>query len=169
VIITPTSNVAARLTDEIGSSQANAAQGRTLLGTSGRAQAWVGALHTAAERPVAGYGFGTEDRVFVDRWFSFEGDRPENSYIGIFLQLGVVGLALLIGIGIALIAAGRRALHSTSNRALGAACFGVVAAGATLSIAQSYVYAVGDIGTLAFWSMAFVLAGLAGPGARRRA
>ena len=169
VVITPTSNVAARLADEIGSSQANAAQGRTLLGTSGRAQAWVGAIHIGAERPVAGYGFGTEDRVFVDRWFSFEGDRPENSYIGIFLQLGLVGLALLISIGVVLISAGRRVLRSMSDRALGAACFGTVAAGATLAIAQSYIYAVGDIGTLAFWSTAFVLAGLAGPTARRRA
>ncbi len=161
--------LAPRLEDEIGFPSANAAPApRSLLGTSGRAQAWVGAIHTGLDRPIAGFGFGTEDRVFADRWFSFQGDRPENAYIGIVLQLGLAGLVLLISIGIALILAAHRVLRSTRDRALGAACFGVVAAGATLAGAQSYIYAVGGIGTLAFWSTAFILAGLAGAAAESR-
>ena len=160
---------APRLADEIGAPATNAAPvRRTLFGTSGRAQAWVGAIHTGLGRPIAGYGFGTEDLVFVDRWYFFQGDRPENALIGIFLQLGLAGLALLISIGVAMLLAARQVLRSARERALGAACLGVVIAGATLAIVQSYVYAVGDIGTLALWSTAFILAGLAGPSARRR-
>ena len=71
---------------------------RTLLGSSGRAQAWVGGVQQAARRPILGYGFGTEDRVFVDRFYAFEGDFVENSYIGTFLQLGAAGVALLVGL-----------------------------------------------------------------------
>jgi hypothetical protein len=168
---TPTGSIAVapRLSDELGSPLLSAApEGRTLFGTSGRAQAWVGAIHIGLERPVAGFGFGTEDLVFVDRWYFFEGNRPENSYIGIFLMLGLAGLMLLISVGIALILAARRALPSTDDRAAVAACFGVVAAGAILAIVQSYIYDVGNIGTLAFWTTAFVLAGLAGSVARGR-
>ncbi len=162
--IRETNGFGTRLADEIGSQNGGARpQGRTLFGTSGRAQAWVGAIHIGAERPITGYGFGTEDFVFVDRWYNFQGNRPENSYIGMFMQLGLVGLALLCSIGVALIFAARKVLRSTGDRALGAACFGAVAAGATLAIVQSYIYAVGDIGTVAFWTTAFVMAGLAGP------
>ncbi len=161
--------VVPRLSDELGAPSLSAPpQGRTLFGTSGRAQAWVGAIRIGFERPIAGYGFGTEAQVFVDRWYFFEGDRPENSFIGIFLQLGLVGLLLLVSIGIAIVLAARRALRPTGERAVGAACLGVVAAGTILAVVQSYIYAVGDIGTLPFWSAAFVLAGLAGPAARGR-
>src|SRR5439155_1395691 len=67
-------------------------------GSSGRSQAWGGALHTAAQRPVAGYGFGTEEHAFVDRYYTFDSGRPENSYIGALLQLGVAGLVLLLAL-----------------------------------------------------------------------
>ena len=50
-----------------------------------------GARSQVAGRPLLGYGFGTETRVFVDRYYAFDGGFPENSYIGTLLQLGVVG------------------------------------------------------------------------------
>src|SRR5207244_11254122 len=96
------------LSDEIGN-PALGGQGapihRTLFGTSGRAQAWDAALHEAAKRPIAGYGFGTESVVFVDRYYGFDSSVPENSYLGVLLQLGIVGLvaflALLLALAIA--------------------------------------------------------------------
>ena len=36
----------------------------------------------AADRPVVGYGFGTENEVFVDRYFHHGSNLPENSYVG---------------------------------------------------------------------------------------
>ena len=55
------------LTDELGAMTGKPIH-RSLLGTSGRLRAWRGALGQAAHRPLAGYGFGTEDRAFVDRY-----------------------------------------------------------------------------------------------------
>ena len=44
---------------------------RSFLGSSGRIEAWKGALRQAEQRPLLGYGFGTESRVFVDRYYTF--------------------------------------------------------------------------------------------------
>jgi lipopolysaccharide export system protein LptA len=72
--------------------------GRGAIVSSGRTDVWRGALSQAAERPVVGYGFGTEDRVFVERYTFFQGDYVENSYLGLLLQLGAAGLALLVAL-----------------------------------------------------------------------
>ena len=87
-----------RLEDELGHPPLGGYRppvARTLFGSSGRAQAWVGGVRQAARRPLLGYGFGTEDKVFVDRFYAFEGNFVENSYVGTFLQLGAAGVALL--------------------------------------------------------------------------
>jgi O-antigen ligase len=102
---------------------------------------------------VAGYGFGTEDRVFVDRYVFFNSNVPENSYIGLFLQLGLVGLALL---GAFTLFAIVRALR-TAGGPNAAACAAVVAAGLVLALFQSYLYAAGNNATAAFWISGFLL------------
>src|SRR6185436_5784035 len=79
------------LQDEIGFVAGATEQKRRLLATSGRSQAWRGALGQVADRPLAGYGFGTEEKVFVDRFYYFLANRVENSFLGTALQLGVVG------------------------------------------------------------------------------
>jgi O-antigen ligase len=80
---------------------------RTLFGSSGRAQAWDGGLRQSLERPLLGYGFGTEDRVFLDRFYVFVSARIENSYLGLWLQIGLVGLFVFLAVLAAL--AGRLA------------------------------------------------------------
>jgi O-Antigen ligase len=130
---------------------------RTLSTSSGRTQAWGGAIHQAEQRPVAGYGFGTESNVFIDRWWRFVGSVPENSYIGIALQLGIAGLvgfgALLATLGSAALAAIRRDRHGFA-----AASVGVLAAALVAAIVQSYIYSVGNIATLTVWVAVFLLA-----------
>lgn len=133
---------------------------RSFLGTSGRAEAWRGAIRQAAGRPVLGFGFGTEARVFVDRYHGFFGGLPEDSYIGIALQLGALGLLTLLGLVAVPVAAGARALVSRVQP-WSAACAGVVAAGLTIAVVQSYLYSVGNVGTATFWIAAFLLAGFA--------
>ena len=130
---------------------------RTLLGASGRAEAWGGALDRAAGRPLLGFGFGTEGRVFVDRYYGFVGGLPENSYIGAALQLGIVGLAALLGLVGALLLRGRRALALS---AWGPACAGVVVAGLAVAAVQSYLYSAGNIAAASFWIAAFLLPAL---------
>ena len=161
-----------RLSDDVGHPKFGVAETtrrpRTLFGSSGRAQAWEGAVELGAERPVAGYGFGTEDRVFVDRYAEFNSNVPENSYIGIFLQLGAVGLAAFVAFLAAIVVRGAAGLTrlAGAERRLSAACAGAVVGGLLLAVFQSYVYAVGNNATGSLWISAFLLAGLTP--ARRR-
>jgi O-antigen ligase len=144
------------LADEVGAANGVSIH-RALLGTSGRLGAWRGALGQAAHRPLAGYGFGTEDRVFVDRYYGFDSSLPENSYIGTLLQLGVVGALAFAALLAAVAAAGVRALRGTApGRLEAAACASVVAAGLVLALTQSYLTSVGNVATVTFWVAALL-------------
>jgi hypothetical protein len=138
--------------DEIGADVGGVAA-RTLIGTSGRAVAWSGAIEQGLQRPILGFGFGTEERVFVDRFYFFQSARAENSYIGFFLQLGVVGMLLYLAVAVGLL---RRLLRLRTNpQAVVLGC--TVLAGYLLACVQSYVYSVGNISTLPFWLCALLL------------
>lgn len=131
---------------------------RSLFASSGRLEAWYTAVQEGNARPVLGFGFGTEERVFVDRIYSFDGGHVENSFIGMYLQLGAIGLlslvALLGGVCVAIVAGTRRAdLRSPSL-----AFAGVVGAGLVLMLVQSYAYSVGNVATVAFWTASLVAA-----------
>jgi hypothetical protein len=106
---------------------------------------------------VAGYGFGTESRVFVDRYYSFEGGVPENSYIGMFLQLGAVGVGVFVALLASLVVAGGRALVPAERQArvLAATCGAVLLVGLALGLFQSYLYAAGNNATLSCGSARF--------------
>jgi O-antigen ligase len=124
---------------------------RSLTTSSGRVTAWEGALRQARERIVAGYGFATEDRVFVDRYPVFFARRVENAYLGTLLQLGVVGLGLLAALLVSILAPVPRALRAARDRAVLVAATGGLVAGLVLAMVQSFLFAVGGTGSLAFW------------------
>jgi hypothetical protein len=165
-------NFVLRLQDDVGHPGFGVAdtrrRTRTLLNSSGRAQAWTGTLELVAERPVAGYGFGLEDRVFVDRYISFNSAVPENSYLGLALQLGAAGVVALAGVLVLLLATGMRGIRRVDDEArlLLAAAAGAVVAGLVLGGFQSYLYAVGNNATLTFWLAAFLVAAAAASGDR---
>ena len=135
---------------------------RSLFDSSGRFDAWRGVLDQAAERPFAGYGFGTEERVFVDRYFFHYSTRIENSYLSVLLQLGVVGLALVVAVLVALVlpAWRARARLGVPVRRVAAAAAGTVAVGIGLAVTQSFLTSVGSPATAPFWIGAFLLAAL---------
>jgi O-antigen ligase len=166
-------NVTLRLQDDVGHPPYSVAETerrpRTTLGSSGRLEAWRGTLGQAADRPVAGYGFGTEDRVFVDRYVNFNSNVPENSYVGLLLQLGVVGLALFLLAAAIPLWRGIRAVPRLGPRAraLTAALAGAFVAGIVLAFFQSYVYAPGNNATLVLWISGLLLIALTSPGALR--
>jgi O-Antigen ligase len=151
-----------RLQDDVGHPPFGVAdttkKPRTLFGTSGRAQAWNGALRLGAERPFVGFGFGTEDHVFIDRYVDFNSNTIEDSYLGLFVELGVVGVALLAALVVLL---ARRVVGAARDSALdvrvAGACAGVVAAGLVLAFFQSYLYAPGNNATATFWLCTFLL------------
>ena len=143
--------------DEIGHPALSKEATTTLA--SGRLAAWKGALDLIADRPLLGYGFGTEQKVFVDRWYFFQGGTPENSYLGLLLQLGIVGLVSIAAIGCALAVGGVRAVRSLSGdeRTLVVIELGVLVAAAGIMLIQSYLYSVGNIATATIWIALFVL------------
>jgi putative inorganic carbon (hco3(-)) transporter len=132
---------------------------RTLFTSSGRRAAWAGALHQAEDRPVAGYGFGTEALVFVDRYADFDSDLVENSYIGAVLQLGIAGLALLLGIAVVALGTFARA----PARGVQAAFAGAAVAALVVAITQSFLFSVGNIATATAWISLFLVAGHRAP------
>lgn len=132
---------------------------------SGRLRAWDGALGQVGRRPASGYGFGTEKRVFVDRYLGFGSDFPENSYIGFLLQLGVIGLVSFLALAALWLgrAAGAHNRLGERDRLALIACAGIVVAGLVCAFVQSYLTSVGNIATAAFWIGAFLLAALGDP------
>jgi hypothetical protein len=140
-----------------------AEKGRSLTGSSGRTAAWKGALHQAALRPVAGHGFGTEDVVFVDRYFFFAGGVPENSYIGLFLELGALGLLSFLAAFATWYVDGIRAWRATrgETRLALAAAGAALSSGLIMAVVQSYFYSAGDIATLSVWLCGLLLAAVA--------
>lgn len=157
----PPPGAVGRLTDEVA--RPATASSRTLVGSSGRVLAWRAAIDQGTDRPLLGYGFGTEEVVFVDRINTFQGDRPENSFVGMYLQLGLAGVALLIAITVTAARRGIRVARSlaTHPQALrvALAAGGVAAAGLLFALVQSYVYSAGNIASLTVWTSLFVLAG----------
>jgi hypothetical protein len=137
---------------------------RSPLETSGRLPAWRGAAGQVAERPVAGYAFGTEEHVFVDRYYLFISDKVENSFLGTALQLGLVGLALLLGLLAVIGWRGWRALSSLAgaDRRVAAACAGTAVTGLVMSLTQSFLTSPGSSAAAPFWLSAFLLGALSG-------
>jgi hypothetical protein len=144
-------------TDEIGNPGLST-RNVTDIG-SGRVAAWLGALKLIRDRPLLGYGFGTEEIVFVDRWYYFNGARTENSVLGILLQVGVLGLLAILGFVVVLAREGVRAVRSVDAgvRSAALAPLGVLAAALVLVFFQSYVYSVGNVATVTVWIALFLL------------
>lgn len=132
----------------------------TTVGSSGRTAAWRRAFHLGNGRPVLGYGFGTEERVFIPRFALFNGTRPENSFLGLYLQLGAAGVLLFALVLLAAVRAFVPAIRRGVQ--VPAAASGVLAAGCVLLLVQSYVYSVGNVGAVTFWVT--IAAGVAAAG-----
>jgi O-antigen ligase len=132
---------------------------RSLFNTNVRARAWEGAFHQALGRPLLGYGFGAERWAFVNRYYAFSSENPENGYLGLFLQVGALGLAAFLAVvALCLVPAGRAALRGSWNAVAAA---GAVAAALAAGISQSYFHGAGSIAYVAFW-VALLLSGVMG-------
>ncbi len=159
------------LRGEIGGpwwTQTSGAVHRTLFGTSVRTRAWKGAIDQALQRPALGYGFGAEQPAFVNRYYGFNSDNPENGYIGLFMQVGLVGLAVFLALAaLCLVPAVRACLGGREEGERGTpAAVGAAAAGLLLGLSQSFFHAAGNVAFLGLW-VALLLASVAGLQASR--
>ncbi|HVN59913.1 MAG TPA: O-antigen ligase family protein [Gaiellaceae bacterium] len=143
---------------------------RTLFSTSTRTRAWRGAIDQALGRPVEGFGFGAEQPAFVNRYYGFHSDNPENGYIGLFIQVGLAGLLGFLAVAVLCLApAVRQSLRGEASRdGWAPAAVGGASAGLFLGMSQSYFHAAGNIVFLAFW-VALLLASVAGISPRPKA
>ncbi|MHB8643727.1 MAG: O-antigen ligase family protein [Gaiellaceae bacterium] len=131
---------------------------RSLLATSVRLRALRGSVRLALERPLLGFGFGAEQWAFFNRYYAFASGNPENGYVGIFLQTGIVGLVLfLVALGACAVAGLTGWLRRRAS-AVTLAAFGGTAGALVLGVSQSYFHGVGSISYLALWISLLVCA-----------
>jgi O-antigen ligase len=103
-------------------------------GGSGRLELWAAAWHSAQERPFSGLGFGAFDDVsnqllvetpginFQHFELRPDGSRVHNAYLGSLAELGLIGLALFLG----LLLSTALALRRTARRARAAGSYFVM-------------------------------------------
>jgi hypothetical protein len=171
----------------------------TLASGSGRFPAWRELLELVPERPVLGYGFATEPQritqirtrnplrieVLADpssymaaevadakralEINNFAAGHAENTYLGTLLNLGAVGLALLLGVLATVFVGALWSLRSLTrpSRQLQAALVGAAIGGAATALLQSYLTTAGNIATLTFWSVVFLSAAVSAFAPRR--
>jgi hypothetical protein len=129
---------------------------------SSRTEKWRMGLQYFLERPLQGFGFGTEDQLFAyhgvaETSYIRTGSYIHSSYLGLLLQVGLVGALLFyVPLGILLF----KEIHvsfvdqqdplRTSLLAVALTC--VVAA-----IASSDLYAMGNVKAFPFWTSIMLL------------
>jgi exopolysaccharide production protein ExoQ len=107
--------------------------------TGARNEAWSATAHFIAQRPFLGFGFGTGDQVFAHypdqvHFRLYEGALPENAYLQLVMELGLLGAVLFL---IPLFAGAIRAAGVVRRgaRNLSEAAFGALLLAAIPSIA----------------------------------
>lgn len=121
-----------------------------------RSYKWQKGLSYLAQRPLLGFGFGTEDQLFtfhgLDWWeWGYTGGYMHNSYLGMALQLGLFGFLLFFCPILFLLARELRPslLHAQPSVRLAIWC--VCLSGLFSALLSSWVYAMGNPQSLQFW------------------
>lgn len=128
----------------------------------GRWEAWQAAWDVFINRPFSGYGFGTEDQIFNYlgiQFYEHSGAMVHNSYLGLALQIGLLGVLLFFLPLLYLGVAGIRQGVALGDRQI-AALAAVVVAALILSMTESWVYSAGNAQALPFWTAVGLLAGI---------
>jgi O-antigen ligase len=123
----------------------------SLASGSGRVEAWQQVEHLIAERPIAGYGFGTTDenfRALAGPIAGFQGTHVSNGYLEVGFELGLAGLVL---VGIMVLRGLADALRIRS--ALRAVLCGSIVAGAAEVVFESGITSAGGLFALSFWTV----------------
>lgn len=132
---------------------------------SGRTVAWKIGLQYLAERPLRGFGFGNEElllpsRGFVEGQMLFFGFYFHNSYLGLALQVGLIGFVLFyLPLG-ALAAAEWRSPRDGADANVRTALRAVLLTGLVVACFESWVYSMGNALAFAFWTCVMVLASM---------
>jgi hypothetical protein len=132
---------------------------------SGRTVAWKIGLQYLVERPLRGFGFGNEEllmpsRGIVEGQMVFFGFYFHNSYLGLALQVGLIGFVLFyLPLG-ALAAAEWRSPDSGEDASSRTALRAVLMTGLVVAFFESWLYSMGNAHAFAFWTSVMVLASM---------
>lgn len=142
----------------------------TIPALGGRLPIWALALNSFMDKPIFGYGFGTEERIiplrgnvfiiegtvkfFIDKRF---GVYAHNSYLGMLLQLGIVGFILLYTPLFILLFKELSLRQDSSIPPLRYALQASLIAGLTAAFYESFIYSVGNAYSFSFWIIIMLL------------
>ncbi|RME47083.1 MAG: O-antigen ligase domain-containing protein [Deltaproteobacteria bacterium] len=130
------------------------------LKVSERQEAWHAAWALIRKRPFLGYGFGTGDEIFAYFKISFkhhQGAYVHNSYLQFWLETGIIGLMIMLGILLLFAREGLRNLRRASEertRMIAGLLFAFFAASCIHASIESWMISPGSVHTAIFWLMA---------------
>lgn len=132
----------------------------TLPTGAGRFEVWPIALKLISDKPILGYGFGVEEKLFGlqhIKLFMHPGGYFHNSYLGITLQLGILGFILFFGPLFILLFKELFVRHETDTPLLRLALRGSLLSGLVCCMFESWIYSVGNAQAFPFWITVMLL------------
>ncbi len=132
------------------------------INLSRRTEKWIKGVQYLVEKPLLGFGFGTEDQLFAFHGIDIQdymhtGAYIHQSYLGLALQLGLLGAALFfIPLGLLVVREIGR-ISSSRHDVLRSALLAVVIAALTSAFMTSWLYSMGNEAALPFWICVMLL------------
>ena len=128
----------------------------------GRLGIWQTALNLIMESPVLGHGFGVENKIFGLKYAAYHNIKGQisyvhNSYLGMLIQLGIIGLILFfLPLFILLF---KELFHGQRSDVfpLRLALRRSLISGLLCCLYESWVYSVGNSQTFPFWVTVMLL------------
>ena len=127
-----------------------------------RTDKWRLGLKYFMERPLQGFGFGTEDRLFAyhdvnPQDYQLSGASMHNSYLGLVLQVGIVGAALFYVPLASLLFYELLTARETHRKPLLSALLSVVITCMVAGMFSSDLYSMGNAKSFVFWISVMLL------------
>lgn len=136
----------------------------SLSNLSGRTEAWEAAFDFINKRPFLGYGYGTEGMVFSFHGIKFlhhHGGYVHNSFIGIALMTGYLGVMIFCGILATTVVYCYRLFKVRDSlgefRSTADLSIALVAAGLLSAFTESWIMAIGGVASMLFWVFVMVV------------
>lgn len=126
----------------------------------GRLEVWPIALNLIMKKPLFGYSFGVEDKIislYKITLYKHSGTYMHNCYLGIALQLGLIGLFLLFIPLFMLLFKELFSKQDASVPILRYALRSSLIAGLICCIYETYVYSAGNAQAFPFWIIVMLL------------
>jgi len=126
----------------------------------GRLEIWPVALTLIMNKPIFGYGFGTEDKLIELKKIILRqhvGAYVHNSYLGMLLQLGIIGFIIFYIPLFILLFKELFLTRDTPVSLLRYALRASLIAGLICCIYESWIYSVGNAVAFPFWILVMLL------------